>query len=191
MNIERGSDRIDRKVAASLFWDAFKDKLNVCMGPEEKALSFLEDNICPRFSFAAYDGDLLLGLIGFKTPNGGLMGGNFHDLRHVYGFFSSLWRAVILSMFERKLKPHQLLLDGIFVAPEARGKGVGSGLIEAIRTMAIEEGFSEIRLDVIDNNPRAKQLYERLGFQSVGTVSAGFLEGVLGFKSATTMVLKL
>lgn len=191
MRVERGSDRIDRTAAASLFWNAFQDKLSFCMGPEDKALRFLQNNIHLSYSFAAMDDGKLLGLIGFKTSTGGLIGGDFKDLAQVYGTVSSCWRAVIISTFERELKPDQLLLDGIFVAPEARGKGVGTDLIMAIKDFACIEGFSEIRLDVIDKNPRAKALYVRQGFAPAGEVKTSLFSGVLGFSKATTMVFKL
>ncbi len=191
MRIERGSDAVDKVEAAKMFWGAFREKLLFCLGPDDKALRFLEDNIHPTFSFAAFDQDRLVGLIGFKTSRGGLIGGEFSDLARVYGTLSTLWRVVILSMFERDLKDDQLLLDGIFVTEQARGLGVGTALIQAIKGYAQAEGYSEIRLDVIDTNPRAKALYVREGFTAAGQVKAGLFKGVLGFSSATTMVFKV
>ena len=80
-------------------------------------------------------------------------------------------------------------MDGICVSKEARGKGIGTALLDAISEMAKERGLREVRLDVIDSNPRAKALYTRRGFVEGKTTQMGPLKYVFGFKSATTMRL--
>jgi len=42
--------------------------------------------------------------------------------------------------------------------------GVGSALLDAVAREAQARGLKEVRLDVIDSNPRAKALYTRKGF---------------------------
>lgn len=54
------------------------------------------------------------------------------------------------------------------VSEAARGRGVGTALLEYQKQRAIEKGRSLYALDVADNNPRAQALYERLGFQFKG-----------------------
>ena len=49
-------------------------------------------------------------------------------------------------------------------------------------------GYAEVRLDVIDNNPRARTLYERRGFVAGDTQYLGPLKYLFGFSAATTMV---
>ena len=82
-------------------------------------------------------------------------------------------------------------MDGIFVEPAARGRGVGTLLLQAIANEAAQRGYAEVRLDVIDTNDRARALYERRGFRPVKTNSTGLLRHVFGFRSATTMVLRV
>lgn len=191
IRVERGFPGADRPIAARLFWEAFKGKLSLPMGPEAKALAFIEGQLRPQFSFSAYDGDRLVGLVGFKSDEGGLLGGDYRDMAAVYGYVGAIWRSVILSMFERKLEDGHLLLDGIFVARSARGKGVGTLLLAAIEDFARFELRTEIRLDVIDTNPKAKALYERKGYVASGQVKSRLLKPILGFSSATTMILTL
>ena len=50
---------------------------------------------------------------------------------------------------------------------------------------------AEVRLDVIDSNPRARTLYEREGFNATDTHRLGLLRHVFGFESATTMIKTL
>ena len=191
IEIDRGFPTTDRARAASLFWEAFEGKLGFSLGPRAKALRFLEDQMRSLFAFSAYEGDELLGLVGFKTHEGGLVGGEYRDLAQIYGYFGAAWRGAILSIFERDLAAGQLLLDGIFVSERARGRGIGTALLDAVEEFAIFEMYEEIRLDVIDTNPKARALYERRGFIATGTSKTGPLKPLLGFGSATTMVRRL
>jgi ribosomal protein S18 acetylase RimI-like enzyme len=65
---------------------------------------------------------------------------------------------------------------------------VGSLLFEALFAFAEEEKYERILLDVIDSNPRAKALYERLGFVAIKEERLpSFLAKRFGFSSATGM----
>lgn len=59
-------------------------------------------------------------------------------------------------------------LVGMWVAPEARGTGVGDRLVIGILGWARREGFRAVRLRVTDGNRPAERLYERHGFQRTG-----------------------
>jgi ribosomal protein S18 acetylase RimI-like enzyme len=56
----------------------------------------------------------------------------------------------------------------IAVVPNARGKGVGAALLEALLDRARAEGYETISLSVDRNNAGAIGLYERHGFERVG-----------------------
>jgi ribosomal protein S18 acetylase RimI-like enzyme len=64
--------------------------------------------------------------------------------------------------------------DGVFeiismwVAPEARGRGVGDALVAGICRWARERGAAELHLDVVENNATAINLYARHGFVDAG-----------------------
>lgn len=69
---------------------------------------------------------------------------------------------------EEETFPGEWYLDSISVDPAFRGKGIGAELIEAIPLLAEKEGKSLIGLSVDEVNPKAKRLYERMGFKVVG-----------------------
>ena len=56
----------------------------------------------------------------------------------------------------------------IAVVPNARGKGVGAALLEALLDRARAEGHETISLSVDRKNAGAIGLYERYGFERVG-----------------------
>jgi GNAT superfamily N-acetyltransferase len=191
VQIVHGFDEGQRDHVSRLFWGAFSGKLEPILGPEDRALRFISSVLHPRFAMCAVEDGKLLGVAGFKTPEGGLVGGGLSDMTPIYGWFGGLWRGLLLEQLERDLSDGQLLMDGIFVDETARGKGVGTALLEAVMDHARDHGFCEVRLDVIDRNPRARALYERQGFVARGEVDAWPLHRVFGFRKAATMVRQI
>ncbi|MFV0360890.1 GNAT family N-acetyltransferase [Tropicimonas sp.] len=188
MRIVRGFPEEQRAQVARLFWLAFADKLARIMAPEDRALAFVEATLDPGHALSAQSADgHLLGVAGFKTPDGGLISAGFRDMRRFYGLAGALWRGPLLDLTERPLAPGELLMDGLFVAAAARGQGVGSALIEAIQATARARGCESVRLDVIDRNHRARALYERHGFIAVGRTQTGVFARVFGYRHATVM----
>ena len=192
MKISKGFLELERATVAELYWEAFGAKLGRVLGPKNTALAFLDDVLAPEYALVARDNDdVLLGVAGFKTDQGALVGGELADLAEHYGWFGALWRGLLLQVLERDVKPGVFLMDGIFVLPAARGRGVGTALLAAIAEEARDAGAEAVRLDVINSNPRARALYEAQGFVAVRRESLGPLRHVFRFESATQMELAL
>ncbi|WP_210530060.1 GNAT family N-acetyltransferase [Rubellimicrobium arenae] len=192
MRIVRGFTPVDRPAIAALYWEAFGQKLGRALGPRDRALRFIETVLSPDHAFCAFDEDgRLLGVAGFKTLEGALVGGDFADMARVYGRIGAMWRLAVLALLSRETENVRFLMDGIFVAPEARGQGVGTRLLDAIAAEARARGYHEVRLDVVEDNTRARALYERVGYRAVARHSTGLLRYVFRFRAATTMVLDL
>jgi ribosomal protein S18 acetylase RimI-like enzyme len=56
---------------------------------------------------------------------------------------------------------------------EARGRGVGRALVEALARALSEAGFGALRCSVGDENPEARVFWERVGFGAVGRLAGG------------------
>jgi len=185
MIITQGIPDADRDIAAGLYWDAFGGKLGKVMGPKWKAQQFIKRVLRPDHALSAHsDTGRLLGVAGFKTHEGALVGGDFADLQAVFGLLGASWRALLLHALERDTENERFLMDGIFVLPAARGQGIGTALLDAITETAQMRGYREVRLDVIDTNPRARALYERQGFKAIKTQNIGPLRHVFGFRAS-------
>lgn len=181
-----------RTEAAAIYWQAFGGKLGRVMGPDLRAKQFLGRVIRADHVLVARDeAGGLLGLAGFKTPQGSFAGGTWADMRAVYGLAGLMWRAPLLALLSREVDNDRFLVDGICVTPAARGHGVGSALMAAIEDEARARGYRYVRLDVIDSNWRARALYERLGYMAIKTVPLGLLRHAFGFDAAITMVKPL
>jgi RimJ/RimL family protein N-acetyltransferase len=60
-------------------------------------------------------------------------------------------------------------LSGTFVAPWARGHGLGRGIVGEIERLARELGLMVLNLDLRDTQRAAIALYERMGYRRWGT----------------------
>ena len=102
MVIEAGFREDERAVAAQLYWQAFGAKLGKVLGPSSRAIPFLTAVMDPDYAIVAHDAECqLLGMAGFKTPEGGLINGGLRDMARHYGWFGTAWRAVLLIALER------------------------------------------------------------------------------------------
>lgn len=57
-------------------------------------------------------------------------------------------------------------VQDLYVAPSARGRGLGRELIQAVRERAAEWGGRYVKLTVYDRNPAALAFYNSIGFES-------------------------
>ena len=69
-------------------------------------------------------------------------------------FFPSLWFEGV-----------EAFLEDLFIAPEARGGGIGARLVEEVARRARARRVSSISLNTNENNAAAQALYRRAGFQ--------------------------
>jgi putative acetyltransferase len=68
---------------------------------------------------------------------------------------------------------------GIALLPEARGRGLGAKLLQAAIDRSWARGLTRIELSVRADNPKAKALYERFGFEHEGLLRrASLIDGI-------------
>ena len=81
---------------------------------------------------------------------------------------------------------HKGFVWGFYVAPEARGRGVGAALVE--RIVAAAQGLvRQVTLSVVRGNDAALALYERCGFETYG-VEPRALKSTTGYADEVLMV---
>jgi GNAT superfamily N-acetyltransferase len=75
--------------------------------------------------------------------------------------------ALFHSRFSTWLGRPGLYLEDLYVAEEARGRGVGRRLMARLAAIAVERGWGRIDFHVLDWNP-AREFYHRLGMHHHG-----------------------
>lgn len=69
----------------------------------------------------------------------------------------------------RTKRAHIGELVGMYVCPEARGRGIGQSLLRAVVAAARRAGKAQVELAVADTQSAAKSLYAACGFAAWGT----------------------
>ncbi|MEM7696034.1 MAG: GNAT family N-acetyltransferase [Pseudomonadota bacterium] len=190
VHLREGFDPAQREAVAALYHAAFSQKLRAALGAPDDAIEFLTAIIDPNFAIVAEVDGAPVGVAGYKTADGAFTGGKGAGkiLVQHYGTFGALWRGALLSLLEREAVPGILLMDGLAVLPDMRGRGVGTLLLAAIDAKAKSLTCDAVRLDVVDINPRARALYEREGFVATERTGLGVFAWAFGFREVTTMM---
>jgi RimJ/RimL family protein N-acetyltransferase len=85
--------------------------------------------------------------------------------------FVAVENEVWLGMAGASVHPEQartVSLWWLWIAPDARGRGLARRFLQARADWALRCGASRLELAVAENNTAARQLYERLGFVPTG-----------------------
>jgi ribosomal protein S18 acetylase RimI-like enzyme len=72
---------------------------------------------------------------------------------------------------------HKGTLVGMYVRPQARNRGVGRRLVEAVIEVARTRGVELLQLAVVSDNGPARRLYARLGFVEYGIEKKSLKQG--------------
>ncbi len=191
IEIQLGVPADQHQNAATVYYEAFAGKLGPILRDREAAIAWIARDLKPDRAFVALIDGEVVGIIGFWHRGVALTDLSFETGRSLFGLWGILWRLPLLVLFDREPAKDELLLDGIAVAESARGQGAGSRLLEAVARFAEREGYRQLRLDVVDTNPRAKALYERRGYEAIAHERYGILSRWLGFEGSTQMVRRL
>jgi ribosomal protein S18 acetylase RimI-like enzyme len=174
--------------AARIFTAAFAGKLRPFLGDAARARRIVTRALQPEMAMVARQGGQIIGLAGLICGQRRFLDLRREHLRAEYGPLSATVRYVLLGILEQTHPDDEVYIEGIAVDAAARGQGIGTVLLHAIDAYAAAQGRSAVRLDVVDSNPRARQLYEREGYIVTGTTHLPFLRPFLGFGAFTSMV---
>jgi len=94
--------------------------------------------------------------------------------RQILGFYgvaglAVAWRGLQFERIVKPALPGVAYIGHVAVDPALRGAGIGRALLGHLLQGARAQGYAKAALDVADSNPRARALYEGLGFRRVAT----------------------
>jgi ribosomal protein S18 acetylase RimI-like enzyme len=101
--------------------------------------------------------------------------------KHVLGIRDGGGALVgVLDVVRDYPAPREWFLGLLMLAPGARGGGLGERILGGLEAALRAEGASALWLAVLEQNPRARRFWERLGFVPVDTkrILNGALESV-------------
>jgi ribosomal protein S18 acetylase RimI-like enzyme len=193
MTIERGLPEHLRPAGVSLFDDAFGDKMRMAIPDRTSRLAYMARVYRGDHIVVATRAGELLGMMALASDTDTYRGGLIdvpwdpRPFRDLLGLRGAMRAALGLRLAQHRPAPDELYVDGVAVAAAARGQGIGSMLLAEAMSIAREGGWRWLRLDVIDTNPRAQALYERLGYRITKVEGMGPLRRWTGFGAIISM----
>ena len=165
INIYKGLPKKHIGSVTDLLLSELGEKFIPILGEKEKAKQLLELSINQENCFFVERDSKLLGFLAFQINNTVFVNSSLSTIISIYGVISGTIKAIDLKMLEHKTNSSEIHIEAIVVSKQARGLGIGTKLIDTIFQFANQKGYKTITLEVIDTNPRAKDLYKRLGFK--------------------------
>jgi GNAT superfamily N-acetyltransferase len=83
----------------------------------------------------------------------------------------------------KRLDDETCEIKRMYVVPEARGRGLGRVLLEALEAEARRMGYRAARLDTGPEQPGAQRMYEGAGYQPIGNFNANPFASFWGEKA--------
>jgi len=188
LKIIHGLPERHRGQVAEIYYEAFCQKLEPILASQAHGTVILERSFDPEFAIVALRGAQFAGLAGVQHGGGHFLSPQMSTFVREFGWWRGLFRLALFVALDSHYDADELLIDGIVVHPAMRGQGVGTRLLQAACDRAREKGLRSVRLEVVDTNPRARRLYERLGFVPIKTQKYRFLRNALGFSAVTAMI---
>lgn len=181
-----------RSDADSLFGEVFGCDFPSKVPCDKNLPPILDRCFMHKYTIVALSEGQLIGIVRFKVPNGLLTERTtYTELLSILGFIKGNLVALLYCLYERNQILQTIMIGGIAVRPNIQGEGVGSRLLAEVTNYAKKNGYKYVRLDVMDFNSKAKNLYERNGFKTVKSRYIEYFRGKLGLAGATTMELCL
>lgn len=81
-----------------------------------------------------------------------------------FGALKGRLRFALFCLSECREWRYRFFLYGLRVERQARRKGVATALLDAVRTLAHQQGATQLQLEVLRGNLGARQLYQGYGF---------------------------
>ncbi len=194
IEIKFGVPKNQRETVAKMFHESFGDKYDLMFGDETKTVAFVSACLDDSKTIVALKDDVAVGFSGLQHCGKSFIEDNAHEMVRVFGL-ASFKVMLIRSMFVFKrmgIDNNELLLEALAVSAKERNKGIGQKLLQFTIDYAKSKKFSHLKLDVINTNPKAKRLYERIGFveSKVQKIPYPF-NVIMGFDSMSEMVYQL
>lgn len=191
LDIRLGLPERCRRQAAEIHYEAFRQKLSLTMGPQEQGISALEKCIDPELVLVAWYRNQVVGIAGLQYDGRRFLNPATSHLIRELGWLRGLFNVALLTFLPLPQRDGELRLNALSVRSSMRGQGIGTSLLQAVFDLARVNGSSLVQLNVVDTNPRARRLYERMGLVPARTWKCPWLRHAMGFSAVTTMIKRI
>lgn len=193
INITNSIHEVQKIEVAKMYYHAFIKKFSslwLFAKNEAQAVTVLRQSLRYENGLYVLSNNRVLGFVGLEKGDSFFAPLKYSAFLEAFGFLSATWRYVaygIYRLFHGDIKNDAVHIDPIVVSSDARGMGIGTKLFEAAFELTKRLNRKKVILEVVDTNPKAKKLYERLGFQVVKEENTALLTKNAGFEKVFHM----
>ena len=187
IEIKLGIPEEMRHQAAIICYEGFRSQMELLVGSQQKGIALLEQSLDLELALMALQQGRLVGFVGLQYENRPFFRFKRSHFTQELGFLRGLLVYLLFNLFATQILPQEMFINVIVVDASVRGKGIGTSLMQSVFEITQQNQFHAVVLDVIDTNPDARRLYERLGFKPVRTRKYGYLRNLIGSSAVTTM----
>lgn len=188
IQIHFGAPKDQRRKIAKIYYEAFQDKLGVIFGNKRKAETLFSTSLCDERILVAYKDGVAVGFAGLQYQGKKFMEPSLTQVVRIYGLETI--RVLLFFFFSifNNPKPNQLYLEILAVSKDQQNKGIGTKLIQSTIEHARSKKIPQIKLEVVNTNPKAKKLYQRIGFRKAKDHKIPYpFNTLVGFRIITEM----
>jgi ribosomal protein S18 acetylase RimI-like enzyme len=186
--IQLGVPRNQRIRVARIFCETFQDKIRLIFGSNKKAQLLIASSIQNDRILVALKENVVVGFAGLQYSNKSYSDPSPNQIIRIYGLETIRVFLFIIINFLNKPKSHQIHLETLAVLGQEQNKGIGTKLVESTIKLAETKNFSQVRLEVIGTNQKAKSFYEKIGFKTAKIIKIPYpFSYLIGFGSINEM----
>ena len=192
--VQEGIPSMFKHQVSALYAEAFERKFVKVIADKHTMSRLFLENMDEGCGLCFIEDNKVMGVAGFHRGSNALLGFEMKTFTDEFGYIKGFFKCLMILLFYNRKPSHEkeLLMDGIVVDKDHRGRGIGTKLFGALEEYAKRCGYTQIKLDVIKENPKAKALYTRLGFKPTKEEKVPkFIAGLIGVSAVTTMVKNL
>ena len=161
-------------------------------GNKQKAITLIASTLEDDRIFVAVKNKKVIGFAGLQYHKKSFSNPTLSNIVSIYGLLTFRTLPFFLVSSMNKPKSYQLHLESLAVIKNEQGKGIGTKLLNATINYAKENNFSQIKLEVIQTNPKAKKLYQKMGFKTSRITKIPYpFSYIMGFNDFEEMHLNL
>lgn len=166
MKIFRGLKAEHQNDLLDIYSEAFESKYLYLLKDKDSIRRILQSSIKSEYAICALsDDNKLMGVLSYSEKGNALFNFSLSTFCKEFGLFDGVYKLFLMwFIFDRKARADELYIDHIVVDSRYRSLGVGKLLLNEVEDLARFKSYNFVGLDVIDENPRALVLYQKIGF---------------------------
>ena len=161
--VKLGFPEGERERAAGILYEALEKVYQAVFGPPKRAKGAIAKHLRQDRAITALVGGRVVGVCGVSYGKKRFLDLGLWDVFRDFAF--SAFRVMFVgSVFDERAAPGEMIVESLAVAPEFRGRGIGSLLLEEAVAQAKRRGLVRVRLYVAAGNEQALSFYHRHKF---------------------------